>query len=515
MRRHNILLLAQARHDPLAKCEVGRRYLLGLEGLPRHLVTGVEYLTHASLSESREAATILAECLTLEDIVSFRMEPALIRAAKAGSAAAQFKLALWTLFRHDQLKAGVRWLSMAASAGHEHARIALTALGSNADADSVLALAHRLSGQAAAEIAPVTLLAARALAEEGDVYRLRHCLRAALAVAPCLTADLSRLVVQAVHLCEQGAQPSLGIDAAQVEACLDMIAGDGDCIASYAMGRALCGIPCGSLPPHALVTGSNLRKGAALLLRAADAGCAAAWMHLYKVHADHRCSVANPQMARFFLEKAATVGDAKAQRRLGALILRSASNLKDSEHGIHWLHEAAMQGDAFAMRLLKSLVLPLAGDDEQAAHAIEAVRRSDPWLAMRLRLSRDFGLTKLEALCSDPAEGRRPWGLVVGKNRFITLSKLSAPRAVPAVTPAAQDSLHRAALFFEEAQRDGNLFEGDWRRRSLQQRRTFERHQIDEDMFFARVNSRTLDSLRQGTKWALRAKQPLQLALAG
>ena len=48
MRRQNILLLAQARHNPTARCEVGRRYLLGIEGLPRHVATGIEYLTHSS-----------------------------------------------------------------------------------------------------------------------------------------------------------------------------------------------------------------------------------------------------------------------------------------------------------------------------------------------------------------------------------------------------------------------------------------------------------------------------------
>ena len=115
---------------------------------------------------------------------------------------------------------------------------------------------------------------------------------------------------------------------------------------------------------------------------------------------------------------------------------------------------------------------------------------------------------------TDPTDGRRPWGLVVGKNRFIAQSKMSEPRAVPAVSPAALDNLHRAALFFEEAQRDGSLFEGDWRRRSLHQRRVFARHHLDENMFFAKVNSTTLDALRQGTKWAVRAKQSLQLALS-
>lgn len=514
MRRHNILLLAQARHDPAARCEVGRRYLLGVEGMARHVPTGMAYLTHASLQDSPRAATIISECLTLEEIVSLQQLRALQQAARAGSAAAQFKLAVWTCLRHDEPKACTYWLEAAAAQGYEPARRTRAALGDSATGDGMLDLARSASRHGGMQIESVATLAAKILAEEGDLYRLARCLRIAVATAPRLTAPLAHLVVQACALAEQKATPLQGIDTREVEACLDLVVGNGDRTADYLMGRALCGIPCGTMPASTLVTGSNLRKGAALLLRAADAGCSDAWMHLYKVHADHRCSTANPQMARFFLEKAATLGDAQAQRRLGALILRAGSGLKESEHGIHWLHESARQGDTSAMRLLKSLVLPLKGEDDEADHAIETVRRTDPWLAMRLRLSRDFGLTKLEALCTDPSDGKRPWGLVVGKNPFITLSKLSAPRAVPAVSSAALDNLHRAALFFEEAQRNGSGFEGDWRHRSLQQRRVFARHHIDEDLFFAHVNSRTLEALRQGTKWALRAKQPLQLALA-
>ena len=43
----------------------------------------------------------------------------------------------------------------------------------------------------------------------------------------------------------------------------------------------------------------------------------------------------------------------------------------------------------------------------------------DPRLAVRIELARQFGLTKLEALCVDPVDGARPWGLVVGRNPFV------------------------------------------------------------------------------------------------
>ncbi|MEQ1803842.1 MAG: hypothetical protein ABL900_00545 [Burkholderiaceae bacterium] len=513
MRRQNILLLAQARYDPTARCEVGRRYLLGVEGFAQHVPTGIEYLTHCSVNEMPEAAAIISECLPLETIVTLGQEAALLRAANAGSAGAQFKIAVWLCLRHGPAQPA-RWLDAAAASGHEGARRARAALGRSDSDAGLLEFARVVSGVDGVHLEPIAALGATRAAQERDLCRMARCLRVALAMAPRLSVALATLVVEAVHLAEQTGQERPGLDVSQVEAALDLLAHDGNRAADYLLGRALCGIACGSLQTAGLVSSGNLRKGSALLLRAADAGCEEAWMHLYRVHADHRCSVANPQMARFFLEKAAILGHAEAQRRLGALTLRSATSLKDSETGIHWLHEAVQQGDAFAMRLLKSLVLPLAGADDAADHAIDSVRRTDPWLAVRLRMSRDFGLTKLEALCADPAEGRRPWGLVVGKNPFIAQSKLSAPRAVPAVSTAVLDNLHRAALFFEETQRDGSLFEGDWRRRSLHQRRVFARYHLDEDMFFARVNSPTLDAMRQGTKWALRAKQSLHSALS-
>ena len=125
-----------------------------------------------------------------------------------------------------------------------------------------------------------------------------------------------------------------------------------------------------------------------------------------------------------------------------------------------------------------------------------------------------FGLTKLEALTVDPAQGERAWGLVVGRNPFICQTRLSAPRAVPALSPAILVDLRRAAAFFEQARGKAGGIEGDLRRRSLVQRRAFERHHLVETMFFAKVSSTVLDALRHGPKWAFRSRQPLQSALS-
>jgi len=186
----------------------------------------------------------------------------------------------------------------------------------------------------------------------------------------------------------------------------------------------------------------------------------------------------------------------------------------DSERANQWLHQAANAKDAHAARLLNSLVLPLEGGDDDASWATELVERDDPWLALRLRLSRQFGLTRLEALCVDPAQGLRPWGLVAGKNPFTTQIRLSAARAIPAMSSTAMEVAKRAASFFGQENHHHARFEGDLRRRMLRQHRLFERHGLDEAMFFASATTTTLESLRLGPKWAFRAKAALQMAPA-
>jgi hypothetical protein len=194
--------------------------------------------------------------------------------------------------------------------------------------------------------------------------------------------------------------------------------------------------------------------------------------------------------------------------------LRTANSLGESERAIQWLQQAAQANDPHARGLLKSLVLPMQGDDDEAHSAIGLVRRDDPLLAVRLELARHFGLTKAEALSVDPSEGMRPWGLVVGRNPFISQIRLSAARAIPALSDAAMDALRRGAAIFSELSRDAMACEGDLRRRSARQRRTFERHGLDEASFFVNASSTTLDALRVGTKWACKVRAPLKQALA-
>ncbi|MFZ5546242.1 MAG: tetratricopeptide repeat protein [Pseudomonadota bacterium] len=482
MRRADIQLLARARRgDTDARYEVGRRYLMGTEGFPKHIPSGIEHLTHPSLGESPLAARVIAETLPLEDIVAWHQVSALERAAREGSAAAQLKLEAW-----------------------------LRLMSPTGAAEPARALLQRCGGDCRA----VGLLAAQQALAHGDLQRFSACLQSGLLNLQQPDEELTALVVRALQHAEGTGQTLQGLDVRLVEQSLERHAGGDDHRAVYMLGRALCGTPCGPLQPADLVASTNVRKGAALLMRAADRGVAQAWIQLHALYADRTSSVANPQMARFFLEKAAACGNAQAQRRLGALLLREAKTVAESETAIQWLSKASRQGDDHATLLLRSLVLPLAGNDADAAAAVEEVRRDDPWLAKRMQVSRHFGLTRHEALCFDPVSGLRSWGLLVGRNPFVHQPRIAAPRAVPAVSSRAMESLRGAASFFAQTSADVPLVEGDFQRRVTRQRRVFERHRVQEEMFFSQVSSKQLDALRIGPKWAVRERGSLQAALS-
>lgn len=515
MRRQDIQLIVSARQgDIAARCEVGRRYLLGVDGFPHHVATGVEYLNHPSVREMPQAARLMAEHLSLEELLRLQLEPALERAAAAGSAVALLKLSLVRLLLQRREADALRCMQQAADAGSEPAAGALRAMARAGAGEGTAALLRALAPATGIDAPAILRVAALRARDAGDLHTLQECLQASLALAEPGDVELEQLVADAVRLAEDSGRTLQGLPADALRQALESRANKGDREAAYALGRGLCGIAIPALDASVFEGEQNMRKGAAYLLRAADAGCDAAWLHLYRLHADHRLSVANPQMARYFLEKAAARGQAEAQRKLGALMLRDAASLADSEQAIHWLHLATGRGDAHAHTLLASLVLPVSGSDEEAARSIEELRADHPWLAARLELARRFGLTKLEALSVDPVEGQRPWGLVVGRNPFVTQTRLAAPRAVPALDAAALDAVRRAAALFGQSRQDALALEGDLRRRSLRQRRAFERLGLDEAMFFADANATTLEALRLGSKWAFREREPLGLALA-
>lgn len=516
MKRRDIQLLAAARQGDLdARCEIGRRYLRGSEGFPLHQRTALNYLTGPAANDSSKASLILAEGMTLEDILATGNEPSLWRAAAAGSKIAQLKVAAWSLIRYGDTTDSRAWLRTAADDGNSAASRSFAALdreGSEKVSTELLVL-H--CGHSRSDVARLNAVAARQALVRSDLLNAMRCLRAATGLDGLLTVELVDITLAVIDLADKSQHSLSGIPAAWVESCLQSACDRGKRNASYLLGRALCGISSGALAAHHLTEHSNIRKGAALLLRAADAGVDEAWLHLYRLHSETKSSIANVPMSRFFLEKAASRGSREAQRMLGALLMSESGDLSKSECAISWLYQAARAGDSEAAALLNSLVVPPVGSDDEASAVIEELNRHDALLAVRLQLSRHFGLTKREALTVNPTTGQRPWGLVVDRNPFIVQSRLSAPRAVPSLSDAALSSLQRAASMYEHARQDANAAEGDLRRRTKRLNRAFEHHRVDESMFFAEISANTLEAMRCGPKWAARCRRTLDVALAG
>lgn len=153
---------------------------------------------------------------------------------------------------------------------------------------------------AAANTASVALVTAGQAVAGGDVQS------AALALLARLTVDRSLFMTSAgpdvcrlVWLSEDSGQPIEGLTARDLQPPLEQAAEQNDAKAFFTLGRALCGIRCGPNDATIIVARRDVRRGVALLVRAAEGGFAQAWLHLYFVSSQGPASVNNPMMAQF------------------------------------------------------------------------------------------------------------------------------------------------------------------------------------------------------------------------
>lgn len=505
MRRQDIQLRLLAKQgDVDARLKLGESFLAGTSGCVRNVPVGLTYL-RAAMAQTPHASACVAQYLQLQEILEHDQLDVLKLAADR-SDTARLKLAAWLLVSGDQAAARALLDRTAVSS--------LAELSSGEGLSNVGQALQTLQAIVPMDIAEVVLRAARSALDAGHLARTVSVLEALPEPYDTLSLPAMQLVVDVVRHAETHHLPLGSLPISLLEEALDRCAASGDVYACHTLGRALAGIRCGTLPAERLVAAPQLRKAAALLLRAADGKTPAAWLHLYRICSDYRSSVANPMMARFCLEKAAHHGIADAERRLGALELREAMDIDAMERAVSLVFQASRKGDAVARTILQSLVLPVDGTESEAQAAILDVQRDQPLLAMRMRLARHFGLTKLEALSLNPASGKRPWGLVVGKNPLILKMRLAEPRAVPATTDAALDCVARAAVMFRPDEHEAMSLEAPLRTRSLQQRRVFERLGLRDELFFSSATSQQRDAIRVGTKWAQKQRQTLQMALA-
>lgn len=512
MNRDGIALMARARTDTQAMRELGMRYLAGTGGFPRHERLGLEYLSHPSIRDTREVTRILCDHLPVGRLLELGLEARLRKSADEGSPLALIKLGVLLVGR-DSVARAQPLIERAATLG-EPSALRLLALWQALKTASETDLGRALFAIPDLGLGGLLVVMADQGARRGDLEVLARCIRLSLVDGVRPSAASVAAVRAWFALASRSATVGPGPSSTQIETCLASLADQGDSLATYWLGCGCAGIEVGGLRAEAIVGAANLRRGVALLVKAGDAGVVEAWLPLYRLHADPRSSVANPGLARFFLEKAALAGIVQAQRRFGAVLLKEASSIEATERAVGWLHTAAEAGDPLARELMATLVLPATGSEAQADAALDIVREADPWLAARLGLARRFGLTKLEALCLDPVQARRPWGMVVAANPFIGHPRMAAPRAIPALGPAAQRTLADCVALFASAGVRPPLMEAGYRRASARQRALFRRKKIDPALFFVKAGATQLDALRRGTRWAWLAAEPLKRALA-
>ena len=499
MRRQDIVLRRAAKEgDVAAALELARRYFFGTDGFPRHVSVGLEYVhPHRELTEAK---LLVAESLTLAELLANNQEGAL-RSVAARSRRAQAKWAAWLCISGD-LQAADAILQDTESRPKSPKSLPHLATPQRI-ADAV----RRLEEIATVNGPEVAILAAR------RALACRNLQLASLALAVGALLDRSRFVkagqrtvCELVWLSQELGEPIEGLSPQDLHDALEDAGEQDDARAWFTLGLALCGIACGPNSARALVTRQNMRRGAALLLRAADAGHAEAWLHLYALSSNGRSSVANPEMARFCLGKAAAAGFSEAQRRLGALVLRESTSLHTTEHAIALLHASASKGDIHATVLLRSLVLPVAGTDEEAAQAVDEIRNHDRQLAASLELAREFGLTRHEWSNLDLSSCAREWGLVTTPSRSLQ-PRLAAPRAIPALSSSTLSKLKAAALV-ARMQSGADFTHG-----VVDLRHLLHKLGVAEDLFFADAKVDARDRVRIGTRWAHHAGDKLRAAL--
>lgn len=506
MRRQDIRLLALAKQgDQNALCDLGRRYLLGIDGFSQYVDLGLRYLLHPSLAKSKRAVNIIAEALPLSELVRRDLLVTLAAAADEGCSQACLKLAFWQALTQEEVGAAHRLLSLASYYGGDHARSALAVLTSDQDNALRAAIAY-LAALPEIDASRTMTQALLSALKASNPELIARILDVVASVQVKQTPELCDAVCDALVAAQSCRILLPKLNSDRLQSMLEDCVKRGNASAALVLGRALCGIDAVLSGSSSVFPKRNVRGGTALLFRAADAGISEAWLLLYRMHSYGPGSVANPQAAKFFLEKAAASGDPRALRELGVLTLKSAHDIEELESGIHLLTRAARLGDSFAERVARTFILPIHGDERKVQDAIKTVERLDPSIAHRLQIARNFGLTKSEALFVDIAAGIRPWGFVVTREAADGRLRSRYYRAIPALELKYLDHLRETNELFQQIGEGGSLIPIDRQERKRRLEHVLTLCGFDESIFFAQVPADTMLKLKRRASWARSVK---------
>lgn len=261
MQRRDVQLLALARqgdHDAL--CEIGQRYLLGTQGFSQYADLGLKYLSHPALAASERAAKIVAEGLSLDELVRRDLVAVLTAAANAGSTASGLKLGVWRALTHDDEGVALDAWERAASMGCEAAVLALSAHRNAANHRLMAALATLVARPDVAAGGTVAYALARAV-KSGDPAMVIRLLDFAVALPLQPTIQLNDAVCDALVFLERRQVSLPELDGVRLHSMLEDCARRRNAEAALMLGRAFCGIDTASAPATVLAPRRNLRGG--------------------------------------------------------------------------------------------------------------------------------------------------------------------------------------------------------------------------------------------------------------
>jgi len=500
MRLDDIRLRDAARRGETNACiEIAARYFRGGSGLAQNFHLGLAYLQQPLNENNPSAVLLVGEAVPLEILMAQKCRPTLEEAARLGSPRACFKLGIWLLLRRSDRDQGIQWIKLSERGNQEWEDHKYE---DPREFSRILKMAEPCD---VVDRSDVALSGAHDALRDGDIQDACYCIGAAADLNPP-DDRLAEAVSFAIQLAAIS-HSELALPVDMVESSLWIRSEQGEVEAQYSLGCALGGFPYGLLTPKQLARRTNPCYATALLLRAANAGNCDAWFILSEMESDHTGSAANRKVSRFFLEKAAESGVLKAQRKLGALLLKEATSVDRAEVGVHWLSQAAEKGDLDAAELLRTLILPLPQISTEFENSvIEKVEAISPELGARLVLARALHLTRHEAMTFDAKQNIRSWGLCMRG----TTKENPKGRLAPAITQHMKSELQRAALFFntKRAVEDTLILQ-----RTRIQRRIFKALSIPESFFFPKEIGRSRSHYGFGRHWAARAAPLLKTAL--
>jgi TPR repeat protein len=505
VRREALPILRSARRgDAVALFEVGRAYLLGRRPFGFHPDTGIRYLKRSVEAGHRPAAHLLTESLTLDQLLAYELVDELRRCAMEGLGAAQIKLGIWLATALASRAEGVGWLRRAERAGHPQARLALAnILLEHAMGDPRTEGIRLLRAEAAAGNASAWIPLARAALVADDQALFWLGLRRACEAFPPTNRDVAILVVTALCIDETHIRIAL-LPPEHVRLALMQRSDQRDADAMLLLGRVLAGLDERLRSHCAIPNTRKLGRAVSLLQAAADAGAAKAWLALAELYGTHPSLPYAARHARYYLERAVQAGAPMARVQLGEQMLAQARCEEDLSRAMQLLQPLARQGLTRATSVLATLISPVAREDGAAHAALTRLAHRYGILASRLSLARQFGLTVHEALTLDLNLAQRPWGLWVDPGPFFSQRRKRMPRAIPALSEAADDALRRAKAMLYGIDCGPAGPEGDYRQRAYALTAALRRIEAPPELFFATLTPRQLESMRGGLAWRRR-----------